>query len=131
MTGPCRGGRSRLPPGELAGRGPRRPLRNAVLFSLRLERPWTAGPLPPLVLDRDRALIAAVTRVAVASLSRHHREPAGAASSSVLEPAQGRPRRGEWPTGPQPGALSAGRRPLREAVAAAAGAASGTRPRSR
>jgi hypothetical protein len=63
------------------------------LFSLRLERPWTAGPLPALVLDRDRALIAAVTRVAVASLSRHHREPAGAASSAVLKPAQGRPRR--------------------------------------
>ena len=91
MTGPCKGGeRSRLPPGAQARRAARRPVRNAVLFSLRWERPWTVGPLRPLVLDRDRALIAAVTRVALASLSRR-RGPAGAASGSILDPAQRRP----------------------------------------
>jgi hypothetical protein len=55
--------------GREAG-GARRPRRNVVSFSMRLECPRVARPLLAFAAERDRLLIAAVTRVAVASLDR-------------------------------------------------------------
>jgi hypothetical protein len=79
MTGPGKGGDTAW--GAHVGRGgraARRVSRSIVSFSLRLECPRPAVPLLPLPVERDRALIATVTRVAVASLDRQRLGAAGA-----------------------------------------------------
>lgn len=76
--GPGKGGDPERSPRERRGKGgARRPVRNVVSFSMRLACPRLAGPLLPLAVERDRVLIAAVTRVAAASLGRQRLGTAG------------------------------------------------------
>jgi hypothetical protein len=76
--GPGKGGDPARSPRERRGKGgARRPVRNVVSFSMRLACPRLAGPLLPLAVERDRVLIAAVTRVAVASLGRQRQGTVG------------------------------------------------------
>jgi hypothetical protein len=70
--GPGRGSDAAGGARETRGKGGvrRRPVRNVVSFSMRLAYPALPGTLLQLAAERDRVLIDAVTRVAVASLGR-------------------------------------------------------------
>lgn len=94
MVGPCKGDETaRLARPVRAKRPARRAVRSVIRFGLELERPGPAGQLVLVARERDRSLIAAVTRVAAASLgtlSRRCADPGGpAASIARIQPGGG------------------------------------------